>query len=80
MTWFTLICVLRDVQLSELARRIEEDLVVQMQNKFQALMKENDELQQQLKNYKQQLQTARQKVYIANPRMCIVVCDAINAP
>ena len=58
VTWFTLICVLRDVELSELAQRIEEDLVAQIQ----AMAEENDELRQQLENYEEQLHTARQKV------------------
>lgn len=63
VAWSTLICVLRDIGLSELAQRIEENLVpsnCQMQNKIQALMEENDELKQQLENYKQQL---HKKVY-----------------
>ena len=64
VTWFTLICVLRDVELSELARGIEEDLVAQMQSKMKAMEEENDELHQQLEIYKQQLHTARQKVQL----------------
>ena len=55
VTWFTLICVLRDVELSQLAQRIEEDLVAQIQ----AMAEENDELRQQLE---EQLHRARQKV------------------
>ena len=56
VAWSTLICVLRDIGLSELAQRIEENLVpCQMQNKIKALMEENDELKQKLENCKQQL-------------------------
>ena len=62
VTWSTLIKVLNDIELLQLAKTIEEQYKCGMKNQIQALTKEKVELQQQLDMKERTISQLQQEV------------------
>lgn len=58
VAWSTLISILRDIELSELAKTIEDYLMAQIDAQVKEQQKKNDKLRQQLEAQKQQTEEA----------------------